>query len=61
VFWHKKIERNIQRDLEVNAYLKAQGWKIIRFWDSEIKKNGDLCISEIQKEIINCQTLSQNT
>jgi DNA mismatch endonuclease (patch repair protein) len=59
-FWHKKIERNIQRDIEVNSYLASQGWKVIRFWDSEVKKNLDLCISEIQKEIINCQTLSQN-
>jgi DNA mismatch endonuclease (patch repair protein) len=30
-FWHKKIERNIQRDLEVNAYLKTHGWRVIRF------------------------------
>jgi len=59
-FWHKKIERNIKRDLEVNSYLKAEGWTILRFWDNEIKKNLDSCISEIQKEIINCQTLSQN-
>lgn len=30
-FWCKKIERNIQRDIEVNSYLKLQEWKVIRF------------------------------
>jgi DNA mismatch endonuclease (patch repair protein) len=60
-FWHKKIERNIQRDIEVNRYLTAQGWKVIRFWSKEIKNNLNLCIDVIQKEIINCQTLSQNS
>ena len=59
-FWHKKIERNIQRDIEVNNHLTSQGWKVIRFWDSEVKKNLDSCISEIQKEIIHCQTLSES-
>ena len=38
-FWDKKIRRNIQRDNEVNAYLKEQGWTVLRFWSNEIKKN----------------------
>ncbi|HLF52571.1 very short patch repair endonuclease [Flavobacterium sp.] len=37
-FWHKKIERNIHRDIEVNNYLESLGWKVIRFWSKEIKK-----------------------
>ena len=31
-FWIKKIERNIQRDIEVNIYSESQNWKILRFW-----------------------------
>ena len=31
-FWHKKIERNIMRDKEVNQKLKNDGWTVIRFW-----------------------------
>lgn len=30
-FWHSKIERNIDRDKEVNAELHKQGWKVFRF------------------------------
>lgn len=30
-FWHKKIERNIERDKEVNQKLKEENWKVLRF------------------------------
>lgn len=50
-FWVKKIERNMQRDIEVNTYLESQNWKILRFWSNDIKKNLDACILEIQNAI----------
>lgn len=36
-FWIAKIERNMQRDREVNQELSELGYKIFRFWESEIK------------------------
>lgn len=50
-FWEKKISRNIQRDQEVNAHLKSEGWTVIRFWSAEIKKNLDNCVAIIQQAI----------
>jgi DNA mismatch endonuclease (patch repair protein) len=50
-FWQKKIERNIQRDIEVNNYLMEQGWTVTRFWSTEIKNNLNDCITKIQTEI----------
>lgn len=50
-FWQKKIERNIQRDIEVNNYLESQNWKVIRFWSHEIEKKLEDCIDIIQQEI----------
>lgn len=44
-FWIKKIERNIQRDKEVNETLAKEGWVILRFWESEIKKNPAECLN----------------
>lgn len=46
-FWIPKIERNIERDKEVNAVLEADGWIVLRFWGSEIKKNVDACVDLI--------------
>lgn len=42
-FWIPKIERNIERDKEVNAALRADGWIVLRFWGKEIKKNVKAC------------------
>ncbi|SEM65752.1 DNA mismatch endonuclease, patch repair protein [Chryseobacterium taichungense] len=50
-YWIPKIERNIQRDKEVNEYLLSNNWKVIRFWSKEIKKNLSSCLEIIQQEI----------
>jgi DNA mismatch endonuclease (patch repair protein) len=54
-FWQKKIERNMQRDIEVNKYLESQNWKVLRFWSTEIEKNLEDCVAKIQSEIITRQ------
>lgn len=46
-FWHKKIERNMERDREVNERLEQEGWTIIRFWGKDIKKNLDDCVKKV--------------
>ena len=50
-FWVTKIERNIARDEEVNNYLELHGWKVLRFWGKEIKKNTSGCADLIEKEV----------
>ena len=50
-FWIKKIERNIQRDIQVNHYLTENNWKVIRFWGKEIEKNAHLCMEKVKKEV----------
>ena len=46
-FWYSKIEHNIERDKEVNAELHKQGWKVFRFWETEITKEPDVCLNMI--------------
>ncbi|MDR2950232.1 MAG: very short patch repair endonuclease [Prevotella sp.] len=36
-YWIKKIERNKKRDLEVTQTLSKKGWKVVRFWECELK------------------------
>ena len=42
-FWIPKIEKNIERDKKVNDALEANGWKVLRFWGKELKKNVEAC------------------
>jgi DNA mismatch endonuclease Vsr len=50
-FWIPKIERNMERDREVNSELASQGWLVLRFWGKRILKDLDSVIAEIEKAI----------
>ncbi|MFZ4544726.1 MAG: very short patch repair endonuclease [Saprospiraceae bacterium] len=50
-FWQRKIQGNINRDKIVNDTLFKSGWKVIRFWGEDIKKNTDFCADSILNEI----------
>jgi DNA mismatch endonuclease Vsr len=50
-FWISKIERNMERDREVNNALKEEGWTVVRFWEDEIKKKTEWCVKQILKKI----------
>ena len=47
-FWIPKIERNIERDIEVNEQLKSMGWTVLRFWGRDIKKHCADCADVIE-------------
>jgi DNA mismatch endonuclease, patch repair protein len=38
-FWMKKIERNKERDKEVNKHYKQEGWQVVRIWEHELNKD----------------------
>lgn len=48
-FWIPKIERNMQRDIEVTEKLEAEGWTVIRFWGKEIKNDPAGCADIVIK------------
>lgn len=50
-YWIPKLERNVERDREQNRYLKKNGWKTIRIWEHEVKKNLDKSIKKIENLI----------
>lgn len=35
-FWCVKIRRNMERDREVNAALRAEGWTVVRLWATDV-------------------------
>lgn len=50
-FWITKIERNMQRDMEVTETLQKDGWIVLRFWGKEIQKQTEKCADIIQKAV----------
>jgi DNA mismatch endonuclease (patch repair protein) len=49
-YWLPKIERNKQRDKEVNRNYKKEGWKVIRVWEHQLKSS-DKIIKKISEEL----------
>lgn len=46
-YWFAKIERNRARDRLVNRTLRAEGWKVLRFWERKILKDVESCVAEV--------------
>jgi DNA mismatch endonuclease (patch repair protein) len=50
-YWKEKFRRNVERDKRKIELLKAENWKVLVFWECQIKNNLDDCINKI-KEIV---------
>lgn len=50
-FWINKISRNMERDNEIDKRLLFEGWTVIRFWGSDIKKRTDECVEVVEEAI----------
>lgn len=46
-FWIAKIERNMARDRAVTAWLTDHGWKVFRFWESDVAHNPGIWIAKV--------------
>lgn len=57
-FWIPKIERNMQRDKTINEFYSRNGWKVLRFWEHEIKNEFHLCVNQILEYVEEYQLYS---
>jgi len=46
-YWQAKISRTIARDKKYTKQLKKAGWKVLRFWEHEIKRDPEKCVNKI--------------
>jgi DNA mismatch endonuclease (patch repair protein) len=47
-FWDKKIARNRERDARVNHELEEAGWRVLRLWDFEVRKDLQRCVERVR-------------
>jgi DNA mismatch endonuclease (patch repair protein) len=63
-YWKEKILGNIKRDEKHKALLESTGWLVLRFWESEIKKDVAQCANVIfdsYTDRMRCMRLSKMT
>ena len=46
-WWVAKIERTAQRDREVTAALREQGWTVLRVWEHDVLRDPDGCARSV--------------
>ena len=51
-YWDEKIARNVERDRLADAALRELGWTVLRFWDFEVRKECERCVSEIAAALL---------
>ena len=51
-FWERKINGNVERDIQQQNLLKQQGWNVIVIWECELKNNRfDVTMEMVEKAI----------
>lgn len=56
-YWEHKINRNRQRDEEINRKYKEMGWEIVRIWEHEIKEDLEKAVTKIQEIVYKIQLI----
>ena len=51
-YWIEKIEEDVARDDRVDGELQNLGWIPIHFWEKDVLKTPDKCVSEVIELII---------
>ena len=52
-FWAAKIERNRQRDRTIVEQLEAKGFRVLRFWEHELRDQLGICIATVKSTVQN--------
>lgn len=50
-FWTNKLNRNKERDIEINNYYLDKGWHIRRVWEHELKEDFVKVIDSIDQRL----------
>lgn len=48
-YWQPKIARNKNRDIEVNNIYLEMNWRVLRFWEHELKEGFDERVQDVIK------------
>lgn len=52
--WEEKISRTKTRDRKVSRLLRKDGWKVVRMWECQLRKNPNRCLRRIA-EALSCR------
>lgn len=51
-YWTAKIQRNVARDRRNDEALSAEGWRVLRFWETDIVRDPDAAARAVQAAVL---------
>jgi len=59
-FWLEKINKNVERDKRNDLKLSEEGWRVIRIWEHQVKKNPEEVLELIARALGRTEILNHN-
>jgi DNA mismatch endonuclease (patch repair protein) len=50
-FWRTKINKNRERDIKNHRALRSSGWKVVRIWQHQIRKDMENALDRITRHL----------
>lgn len=50
-YWLAKIERNMERDRARTELLESEGWRVLRFWETDVLRDPGLAADQIESAV----------
>jgi DNA mismatch endonuclease (patch repair protein) len=50
-FWRAKLEHNKERRRDVRRVLKSTGWKVLEYWEHDVKSRPTAVVQDITKNL----------
>lgn len=50
-YWLAKVHSNIRRDIQNTGALLQSGWRVLRFWESDVKRSSDAAAAQVQRAL----------
>ncbi|MFO0599821.1 MAG: very short patch repair endonuclease [Myxococcaceae bacterium] len=58
-FWSKKLTENTSRDSRQTKTLMDDGWKVIRFWEHEVRTDLDAVVSRVRRALATSRSAAE--
>jgi len=50
-YWTAKVQRNFERDRQTTSALNAAGWKVLRFWETDVLRDATDVADRIERAL----------
>jgi DNA mismatch endonuclease (patch repair protein) len=50
-YWIQKLTKRVERDRNITNCLRRAGWSVLRYWESDVKRQPDMVAAEIERRV----------